>query len=716
MTYKIKNTQENKNTTSLWYTFWRKQKSQLITNNQELTTIIPAINRIIILAAALIMANFSLATPLEQDCCKKQLECQSTPFLFKTHHIDHLLYLAQSASENGDNELAIQYYEQTLKLDPHNKASILGIEQVYAKKLSYDQEAYNETREHMLWLAEKQWERPTNLLSQKRTTDTSGCEQEMRSTDAMIVKLNAIIIPQIDFEDISLNEALDILKQKSKELDSDTAKKGINIFLKNPPPLSTTEIENTTPGSGVTLQLHHVPLYVALDYLAKQKKLKLRIDPYAVSLLPLSEVTETLVTKEYQVPPSFIPTEEIEASSTSSLLEKNVSGKPSSRLPSRHYAQDYLQSQGIDFPEGASANYFPSCSKLVVRNTQENNDLIDTLVKAAMKATPCQVSIETKFIEIDQNNLDQLGFSWLLGSFQIGNSGVYGSGGGKCNEFNTAACPFPTTGMSPIGNLRSGNEAVNDNSLNSVIASGPNGTTDSRSAPGIFSIAGIYSNTQFQVILRALNQKKGIDLMAAPHVTTKNGTKAVIKIIDEFIYPTQYTPPQIPQSTTNSSHSGLHHTPPTITPAFPTAWTTKNLGVILEAKPTIGPDGYTINLELHPQITDFDGFINYGTPINTVGYSFSATNVSMVPFSETLTTNTINQPVFSIREVNTSVTVCDGQTIVLGGLIREDTQKTEDKIPFLGDIPIAGRLFRSKATIKAKKNLIIFVTPKILKN
>ena len=64
--------------------------------------------------------------------------------------------------------------------------------------------------------------------------------------------------------------------------------------------------------------------------------------------------------------------------------------------------------------------------------------------------------------------------------------------------------------------------------------------------------------------------------------------------------------------------------------------------------------------------------------------------------------------------MNTFVTVWDGQTIALGGLIREDVQKTQDKVPFLGDVPLAGRLFRSEADQKIKKNLVIFVTPRIL--
>jgi len=60
------------------------------------------------------------------------------------------------------------------------------------------------------------------------------------------------------------------------------------------------------------------------------------------------------------------------------------------------------------------------------------------------------------------------------------------------------------------------------------------------------------------------------------------------------------------------------------------------------------------------------------------------------------------------------VTVYDGATVALGGLIREDVQKFQDKVPFLGDIPLAGRFFRSDADQKIKKNLVIFVTPRIL--
>jgi general secretion pathway protein D len=74
----------------------------------------------------------------------------------------------------------------------------------------------------------------------------------------------------------------------------------------------------------------------------------------------------------------------------------------------------------------------------------------------------------------------------------------------------------------------------------------------------------------------------------------------------------------------------------------------------------------------------------------------------------------INQPIFSARKVTTSVSVWDGQTVVLGGLIREDVQKTEDRTPIIGDIPLVGRLFRTNVDQHIKRNLIIFVTARLV--
>jgi general secretion pathway protein D len=645
-----------------------------------------------------------------------------------------LLREAEQLAQSGRNELALRRYDEVLQIDPYNNAARKGMQEINLTKMKYADEAYNETRSRMLWQVEKAWERPPRKTKQGRSTESVGRQQDIRGTEQIVAKMNSIIIPKIDLSDSPISEAVEYLKQKSVE--QDPAKKGVNIFLKlgapTPAPAGspgTTEgmaaSSSTTSGAGephVSLILNQVPLYVALDYLCKLSNLKLKIDPYAVSIVPLSEPTDILVTKEYQVPPTFIPPKPLNASGGIPQAGGGVSDPNTPRVAGRYNAQEYLLSQGVDFPPGASANYLPSGSKLVVRNTRDNIDVIDALVDAAMGVAPSQVDIQTKFLEINQNNLQELGFSWLLGPFSIG-GGVYGSGGGNAAAVNSANYPFgnPMAGgypMSPVGSVRSGDQAITGNSVDSLLA-GKTGLSDA-TAPGIFSIAGVFTDPQFQLVIRALNQKKGIDLMSAPKVTTKSGVKATVKIVNEFIYPRQYDPPLIPQSTQPQNGLGgavdpSTQTPPTVTPSFPRDFTKQDLGVVLEATPKIGPDGYTIDLELNPKVTDFDGFINYGSPINAVGYTRDLANPAIqVPILQTLTTNTINQPVFSVREVNTFVTVWDGQTVALGGLIREDVQKVQDKVPFLGDIPLAGRLFRSDTDQKLKKNLVIFVTPRIL--
>jgi general secretion pathway protein D len=72
--------------------------------------------------------------------------------------------------------------------------------------------------------------------------------------------------------------------------------------------------------------------------------------------------------------------------------------------------------------------------------------------------------------------------------------------------------------------------------------------------------------------------------------------------------------------------------------------------------------------------------------------------------------------VFSRRTIATKVTVKDGYTVVMGGLLREDLQTINDRVPFLGDLPMVGRLFQSKASKSTKKNLLIFTTCTIYLN
>jgi type II secretory pathway component GspD/PulD (secretin)/tetratricopeptide (TPR) repeat protein len=735
----------------------------------------------------------------------------SPTFIEKVEQVKQLLTEADGFYNSGRYDLAMKRYDQVLALDPYNTAARRGQEKINNTKYKYGEEAYNETRSRQLWQVEKGWEQPVRRYGQAAMPAAIGAQRNLGGTAQITNKLNTIIIPRIEFRDATLREAIDFLRQQAEENDtSGTGKRGVNIVL--PPSVTVQRVitppagaaaapaapgapgappaGTPAPGAGqaaalpaappqergnITIELNQIPLGEALRYIANQAGLKVKIEPYAVSLVPKTEQSGDLLVKRYHVPPEFfggpldvgyylegslgagqtgaggssqpapvaenvIQKEAVSyqtasgigtgagASSQANLVQGTSTTRQhilnDRQLVGRADAKTMLLSMGVQFPtvtlpdgrtDTASATFWPHTGVLIVRNTQDNLDMVDALVDQANASQPKQVEIESKFVEINQNNLKELGFDWLLGPFSL-NGKVFGSGGTAGNgvPVNPADFPFVANGV-PIGQNpvtsgnRNGDFAISANALDALLVPGLGQAVGA--APSMFGLAGVFTNPQFQVVIRALNQKKGIDLLSAPKVTTKSGQRAIIEVVREFRYPRTYTPPQVPQigSTTNQNNNVV---PVVVTPTTPQDWETRNTGVTLEVEPVVGGDATTIDLNLVPQVVEFEGFINYGSPINAVGVTTAAGISISTPVI--LTQNVINQPVFSTRKVTTSVSVWDGQTVVLGGLMREDVQKVEDKTPIIGDIPLVGRAFRTNVDQHVKKNLIIFVTARVV--
>jgi type IV pilus assembly protein PilQ len=80
-----------------------------------------------------------------------------------------------------------------------------------------------------------------------------------------------------------------------------------------------------------------------------------------------------------------------------------------------------------------------------------------------------------------------------------------------------------------------------------------------------------------------------------------------------------------------------------------------------------------------------------------------------------VTTGGVNVPSIDTSEINTTVFIGDGQTVVLGGILETERRENEKKVPYLGDIPVLGHLFKTTGRVNNKDELLIFVTPKILR-
>ena len=740
-------------------------------------------------------------------------------FINKVEEVKRLLAEADGFYQSGQYDKAMKRYDQVLTLDPYNTAARRGQERIDNTKYQYGEEAYNETRARDLWKVEEAWQQPVRKYGAVGpAADNKGRGGEVRGTAQMTNKMNSIIIPHIEFRDTTIREAIDFLREQAAENDpsgqrrehraascsagtnraafsAGAAAAGGHRHSRVPgAPCASSSGRRTRPGASsrsagcrpyrvsgpagarITVTLDNIPLGEALRYVANQAGLKVKVEPYAVAVIPLTEQSNDLITKRYHVPPEFFggPLDvgyyigsNLAGGGERLLAPKLASeGRPPWRqmllkagsefsdgfrnrrlvpvprarqtrckalpvparlctndrqLVGRADAKTMLQSMGVSFPGGASATFWPHSGTLIVRNTQDNLDMVDALVDQANASAPKQVSIESKFVEINQNNAKELGFDWLLGPFSL-NGKVFGAGGTAGNgvPVNSANFPFNNNGV-PIGQNpvtsgnRSGDFAISANALDALLVPGLGQVAGV--APSMFGLAGVFTNPQFQVVIRALNQKKGIDLLSAPSVTTKSGQRAIIEVIRELRYPRTYTQPQVPSisSTTGTTVIGGAGTVPVVvTPTTPQDWETRNTGVTLEVEPVVGGDATTIDLNLIPQVVEFEGFINYGSPINASVSILLAGSAISTSVPVELTPNVINQPVFSTRKVTTSVSVYDGQTVVLGGLMREDVQKTEDKVPIIGDIPLVGRAFRTNTEQHTKKNLVIFVTAKII--
>jgi general secretion pathway protein D len=654
---------------------------------------------------------------------------QTPEFLEKKDQIKRLFREAKILMNSGQYEEADHRLQQILLLDPDNQDASTLLKEVAETRTEIAKGATEAVRARRLQEVTQAWVPPISreLQAPKPELPTGVIGREALRQAEITKKLNDIIIPEINYREAVVSDVITFLSEESRRLDPD--KQGVNIVLSSgisapttPPPSTpapSAEGQPPTPAEGVegrkiTLSLRNVPLIDALRYVTTLADLKYRVDSSAVIVLPTNAPSGDMITRSYPVNPGvFVPLFSITNRPAPTQQSLSVGGGggggaaqsapltqagPSYALPdtaiaveSSNQVREAFVNAGVEFPPGSAFLFYPRTSTIIIRNTPENLEAFDRVL-AVLNAIPTQVEIEAKFVEISQNDLDELGFQWNVAQKQVGQFFI--NGGSPPSDFDSGAANG-TFSSSISGGLRGAN-TIQGNAIDSLLAAQGFGTVGSLNDT-IATVKGILANQQFQVVMQALSQKKSADVLSAPKVTTISGEQAQIRVAQEFIYPTTFTPATVTPGTTAAA--GGAATQPVVAPATPSAFASRPVGVVFNVTPMVGADGYTINLTLIPQVTDFLGFINYGNVIQSGGIS--------VP-------NDIKQPLFSTRDIMTSVEIWDGQTVVLGGLIREDLQKIDDKIPFLGDIPALGRLFRSKITQRTKRNLLIFVTARLI--
>lgn len=318
--------------------------------------------------------------------------------------------------------------------------------------------------------------------------------------------------------------------------------------------------------------------------------------------------------------------------------------------------------------ERGRTRYDKRTNTLIVTDMPTTLQNVRSVINRLDEATP-QVLIETKIVEMSLGDSDKLGINW--------NASVAIAGSKRPTSF-----PFRATQrsfMSDFFPYGRGTQTVTTDLASTTTEDFPKGKGGVGSDPiqPTFPVAdkadftfGTLDFSQFQVVLDFIKSRTDTKILSEPHVTTLNNQEAKV-LVGEII--------AIPTFERNTSTGRMEIT----------GYKDRDLGIRLSVTPQINSENEIV-VHIHPQI------------INLIGF-------------EELTDD-IRAPRYTTREAMTNVRIKSGQTIAIGGLIKEDTVDTQTSVPLLGDIPLVQNLFRHTNKTVAKTDLLFFMTVTVLRD
>ena len=650
----------------------------------------------------------------EDEARRAQIESQPIPPKKSPAYLDKQKKI-KSETQRGREYMAIKEYDNAesefrsvLGTDRLNSEATANLKKIAETRYNFETDDFLRTQAEMLAQIRAAWTPPVKKIFTGPKGETAETIITSQARRRLLDKLNNITIEKIDFRNANILDVITYLHQQSivSDRDQTPGEKGVNIILnlRRPgqpgiaapaaPQPETADVfaaEGAKPAAGgaetggipsITLTLTRISLMQALKYITECSDLKYRIEENVVVIFPANVAYGELETRTYKVQPSIVETfmgggtGQPAAGGEGDKLELGAGGLGAATTERKDMKQFFINA-GIPFPEGTSIVYIPAQTLLIVKNTSESLENFERLLNK-LNVPPVQVEIEARFVEIGQTDLEELGLEWLL------------TDNWKLAEKQSGLPPSMRERIQMNkNNITKGLRELNLSGGSAVPA--VSGTMGS-----IVSISSILTNPELTVVLHALEQKTGANLLSAPKVTTKSGSQAEIKVVEEIIYPTEYQQQAQSIGTTSAGNQSLVQIVVT-----PSAFETRDTGVILQVTPTVGPDNETIDLAMVPQVVELAEWKDYGSDVPT-GDANRTQHL------------TLNQPFFHSRSITTSISIWDGQTVVMGGLITEQQQNSEDKIPLLGDIPLVGYLFKTKTSQSVKKNLLIFVTANLV--
>jgi len=349
-------------------------------------------------------------------------------------------------------------------------------------------------------------------------------------------------------------------------------------------------------------------------------------------------------------------------------------GKDTTTKGVEREAEAGAKSETVSFEKNAAgetvmkkADFDPSIKSkvLIITDTASVLDRIRNEILPKIDLKPKQVLIETRFIEVNKNKLRDIGFDWGLGS-----------------KDNATASTLTTQPINANGGQLGGR--ITQSTLTPSLFS-PLESTALFQGQNVYTAGSEFifqkiTGTNFEAVIHALEESAGTNTLSAPRIVTLDNQEASILV--GF-----HTP--ILASSIASGENG------TANQLTQTLDYYQEIGIRLNVVPQVSEEGY-INMIIHPSITS------------------TSSNVAATSYAGTLTAVT-NYPIIDVREAQTQVILKDGETVVIGGLLKDIKTKEKLGIPFLYDLPWIGKFFGRETTNTEKVDLLIFITAKIIK-
>jgi len=568
--------------------------------------------------------------------------------------------------------------EQILVLDPYNADATIMLRRVSNKLEESGLLRRKATRTERLAQVQWKWSpplRPSTQIGSAGSIVADGKIPAESDAPDVFEKLNNIIVPSVVFDNDSLDSIVSRLKRMSKDYDPDPVKRGVNIILRVAQSQSSDlagaaagfaeeavaddpfaedivdEVIDAAPiemQKGISLNLNNVPIIKIIELICLQQDLKYKVTEHAVIIADKSVQLDTMEVRFYNVPAGFLDLvdETLVATDLADGLGNEGAGDVKKTVGA------YFNEFGVNFEAGAQISFIQSVNRLVVKNTPTEHAKVERILKELAPAAN-QIVVESKFYEVNQDDLDELAFEWSMVRIDDGTTGN-GNVGRDPADINLVdsglASGFQVDKSGDLtGNGVDGLETAVRN-MGEVLGLGSHG--------GQLKVASIIGDMTFNTLIHAIQQKSGKDILNAPKVTTQNGNTAKIRVVRERYFPMEWEKPQVTVEGGGGDTSTLR-----VIPSKPVFEEARELGVVLTVTPSIDPDQRVIELNLKPEVlefVEFDTTFNTNMIVSTDTAAFEGEDGDGNSLGQGVVPILFSMPIFEARTIETTVRLWDG--------------------------------------------------------